>query len=241
MATTQGRPIDAAYLLTQLKNFDSQILNNKYNEKFQFATMPAASADYASKLVQYIGESNATYTKGFFYKAVKAADSDTYSWTAISQSAPEYSIKKLDAATDGFAASYSLTKDNVEVGTVIDIPKDFFVTDAFTAVVLEADKAEGGKFADNTKFAVGDTYIQLDVSLKDKTEPKPVYINVSELIDIYTAGDGIAIDTASNNKVSVKLAADGGLKFADLAAGETEKSIALNLETENIDFTTEWA
>lgn len=40
---------------------------------------------------------------------------------------PEYSMKKLDVATEGMSASYQLTKDGTAIGAVIDIPKDMVV------------------------------------------------------------------------------------------------------------------
>lgn len=47
---------------------------------FQFTTMPTASADYASKIVQYIGEATQNYIPGYFYQCDE--DAGTYSWVA---------------------------------------------------------------------------------------------------------------------------------------------------------------
>ena len=104
---------------------------------------------------------------------------------------------------------------------------------------MESDKAEGGKFVDKADFLVGDTYIELDVSLKDKSEPKPVYINTKGLVDIYEAGDGIVVD-ANTKKISAKLATNGGLKLGALEGSDTEKGVAIDFETTNIDFNTQW-
>lgn len=238
MSTPQGKAIDAAYLLAQFKGYDTNVASVKYNPMFQFASMPEASADNIGKYIQYIGATTSDYTNGYFYKSIAEAGAEgtTYKWEAVTQSAPTYSIKKLDnpSSTD-YAATYRLTKDEVEVGDEINIPKDFFVTDATSGTVTEADKAEGGKFYGNDKFAVGDAYLELQISLKDKSEPKFIYVNVSSLVDTYTAGDGIVVDE-STNKISAKLATEGGLKFADLVDGETEKGISLDFETVNIDF-----
>jgi hypothetical protein len=43
---------------------------------------------------------------------------------------PEYTIVKLSTATEGYLASYQLQKDNVGVGAVINIPKDYLVKSA---------------------------------------------------------------------------------------------------------------
>ena len=42
--------------------------DSKFQTIMQFATMPTASADYTNKLIQYTGETNASFTNGHFYK-----------------------------------------------------------------------------------------------------------------------------------------------------------------------------
>ena len=90
---------------------------------------------------------------------------------------PEYSMKKLDAATAGMSASYQLTKDGTGIGAVIDIPKDMMVksgsVQTYEAGSLPAGVAEPG------------TYIVL--VLNDATETK-LYINVGNLIEYVTSG-----------------------------------------------------
>lgn len=241
MATApSGKAIDAAYLLDQLKAYDTKVATVKYNEKFQLSTMPAASVDYLAKYYQYVGVTDATYTNGYFYTCV--LDGATYKWTKVQQAAPEYTIVKAKTPTStDYSATFRLTKDGVEIGEPIDIPKEFFVTDAKTDVVTAADKAPGGKFETDTRFKVGDTYIELDVSLKDKSEPKPVYINVTGLVDVYVAGDGIKVTAGTGNKViGAKLTTNGGLKFGALEGSDTEKGVAIDFETTNIDFDTMW-
>ena len=238
MATPSGKAIDAAYLLNQLKAYDTKVATVKYNEKFQVSTMPTADANYLGKYFQYVGVTDATYTNGYFYTCV--LEDSSYKWIKVQQAAPEYIIKKEDSPSgDDYSATYKLYKDNVAIGDEINIPKDFFVSDATTGVVIESDKAEGGKFADKAGFLVGDTYSELDVSLKDKSEPKPVYINTKGLVDIYEAGDGIVVD-ANTKKISAKLATNGGLKFGALEGSDTEKGVAIDFETTNIDFNTQW-
>ena len=90
---------------------------------------------------------------------------------------PEYSMKKLDAATAGMSASYQLTKDGTGIGAVIDIPKDMMVksgsVQTYEAGSLPAGVAEPG------------TYIVL--VLNDTAETK-LYINVGNLIEYVTSG-----------------------------------------------------
>ena len=238
MATPSGKAIDAAYLLNQLKAYDTKVATVKYNEKFQVSTMPIADVNYLGKYFQYVGVTDATYTNGYFYTCI--LEDSSYKWIKVQQAAPEYIIKKEDSPSgDDYSATYKLYKDNVAIGDEINIPKDFFVSDATTGIVIEADKQEGGKFVDKDNFSVGDTYIELDVSLKDKSEPKPVYINTKGLVDIYKAGDGITVE-ADTKKISAKLTANGGLKFGALEGSDTEKGVAIDFETTNIDFDTQW-
>ena len=90
---------------------------------------------------------------------------------------PEYSLKKLDAATAGMSASYQLTKDGTGIGAVIDIPKDMMVksgsVQTYEAGSLPAGVSEAG------------TYIVL--VLNDTAETK-LYINVGNLIEYVTSG-----------------------------------------------------
>ena len=238
MAIPSGKAIDAAYLLNQLKAYDTKVATVKYNEKFQVSTMPTADVNYLGKYFQYVGVTDDTYTNGYFYTCV--LEDSSYKWIKVQQAAPEYIIKKEDSPSgDDYSATYKLYKDNVAIGDEINIPKDFFVSDATTGIVIEADKQEGGKFVDKDNFSVGDTYIELDVSLKDKTEPKPVYINTKGLVDIYKAGDGITVE-ADTKKISAKLTTNGGLKFGALEGSDTEKGVAIDFETTNIDFDTQW-
>ena len=90
---------------------------------------------------------------------------------------PEYSLKKLDAATAGMSASYQLTKDGAGIGAVIDIPKDMMVksgsVQTYETGSLPAGVTEPG------------TYIVL--VLNDASETK-LYINVGNLIEYVTSG-----------------------------------------------------
>ena len=90
---------------------------------------------------------------------------------------PEYSLKKLDAATAGMSASYQLTKDGTGIGAIIDIPKDMMVksgsVQTYETGSLPAGVTEAG------------TYIVL--VLNDTAETK-LYINVGNLIEYVTSG-----------------------------------------------------
>ena len=129
---------------------------------------------------------------------------------------PEYSMKKLDAATEGMSASYQLTKDGNVVGAVIDIPKDMVVqsgsVQTFAAGELPAGVAEAG------------TYIVL--VLANATSDK-LYIKVDDLIEYVTSGSSegdmvfINIDPKTH-KVTATIT-DGSVTEAKLAKAVTDK------------------
>jgi hypothetical protein len=50
----------------------------------QYYTIPTASSTLEDKIIQYIGETDANYTNGYFYKCISdGAATPTYSWTVI--------------------------------------------------------------------------------------------------------------------------------------------------------------
>lgn len=103
---------------------------------------------------------------------------------------PVYDIVK-DTDSGDYAAIYHLTKDGTNTGAAINIPKDLFVKE--------------GKVVDNPAGQPAGKYIEL--TLQNQTEP--IYINVADLVDAYTPGNGITI--SATNVVSAKVVAANGL------------------------------
>ena len=103
---------------------------------------------------------------------------------------PVYDIVK-DADSGDYAAIYHLTKDGVNTGAAINIPKDLFVKE--------------GKIVDNPSGQPAGKYIEL--TLQNQTNP--IYINVADLVDAYTEGNGITI--SGTNEISAKVVAANGL------------------------------
>lgn len=118
---------------------------------------------------------------------------------------PEYTIVKLDTATAGYLASYQLQKDGTGVGPVINIPKDYLVKSAYVKTSTGASDPSG--FPSGTKYVdfVINTY---DTSSGSGTESH-IYLNVQDLMDVFTPGDGI--DISDSNVISVKVVAANGL------------------------------
>lgn len=136
--TTPGKAIDAAYLLEQLKAFDSQVLKIKYNAKFQFSAMPVPEEKYIDVYVQYIGADTPAYISGYFYKGVKETDEETgavtYKWEAVTQKAIAYTIEADDEESPDYAKVYHLCADGEPIeGSDINIPLDMVVSDGKVA------------------------------------------------------------------------------------------------------------
>lgn len=120
-------------------------------------------------------------------------------------SVPDYSVIET-TVTEGYSKTYSLTKDGVEVGVKINIPKDLVVNKGNVKVVATAGTPYEGA-------VVGDKY--LDIELNDPTQDH-IYIPVKELVDVYTAGDGIEISAdnviKSKNSNLINGSAEGSIK-----------------------------
>lgn len=120
-------------------------------------------------------------------------------------SVPDYSVIET-TVTEGYSKTYSLTKDGVEVGVKINIPKDLVVNKGNVKVVATAGTPYEGA-------VVGDKY--LDIELNDPTQDH-IYIPVKELVDVYTAGDGIEISAdnviKSKNSNLINGSAVGSIK-----------------------------
>ena len=107
-----------------------------------------------------------------------------------SNDVPEYSVIKATDTTD-YAAVYYLTKNGVNTGVAINIPKDLFV--------------ENGEIVTNPSGQPVGKYLKLVL----QNQAEPIYINVADLVDAYTSGIGISIST--NNEISIKIVVGNGL------------------------------
>lgn len=117
----------------------------------------------------------------------------------------EIDVVKKATANDGYIATYQVTVDGTAVGADINIPKDYLVKSADIKVVATADDPYTGA-------TVGDKYIDFVVNTVDGTDNEShIYLSVQDLVDEYTAGDGI--DISDTNVISIKLGTNAnGLK-----------------------------
>lgn len=123
---------------------------------------------------------------------------------------PAYSLVKDKAAADGDIATYHLTKDGVNEGVAINIPKDLVVS---SGSVVEL---EDGALPDGV--TVAGTYIKLVLA----NSAKPIYINVGSLIEYVTGGsdenDAIQINVSSDTHKVTASVKKGSLTKEMLAA-----------------------
>ena len=111
------------------------------------------------------------------------------------------------ATTGGYLKSYTFMQGGNPIG-VIDIPKDLVVT--------------SGEIVENPEGQPEGKYLKLTIA----NQAEPVYINVADLADVYTAGNGITI--SNTNEVAAKvveangLSVDGdGIKMAVASSAQT--------------------
>ena len=103
-------------------------------------------------------------------------------------------VEKKATANTGYAASYTIKANGVALSPDIDIPKDFLVKSATLETVTTANVPYQGA-------VVGDKYIDFVINAKDASETaEHIYLPVNDLVDVYTAGNGL---TESNNEFSV--------------------------------------
>lgn len=120
---------------------------------------------------------------------------------------PKYSLVKDTTAADGDIATYHLTKDGVNEGVAINIPKDLVVSsgsvETFTSGALPDGVTEAG------------TYIKLTLA----NSTKPLYINVSTLIEYVTGGSG------ENDAIQINVSSDTHKVTANVKNGSLTKQM----------------
>lgn len=106
-------------------------------------------------------------------------------------------VEQQATAESGYAATYVVKQGGSQVGVKINIPKDFLVKSATVETVTTADQPYAGA-------QPGDKYIDFVVNAVDASETaQHIYLPVNDLVDVYTAGNGL--DLSNTNQFSVKL------------------------------------
>jgi len=116
-------------------------------------------------------------------------------------------VEKQATSETGFAATYVVKQGGSQVGSKINIPKDFLVKSASMNTVSTADSPQEG-------FAVGDKYLDFVINTVEGDEtPQHIYINVKDLVDTYTADNSTL--TLTDGQFAVKA---GGIGTTQLAS-----------------------
>lgn len=137
--------------------------------------------------------------------------------------ASKVTVEKLEAAEEGYIASYVVKQNNTKVGATINIPKDYLVKNAELKTCTVADTPVAG-------YKVGDKYMDFTINtVEGSGNESHIYINVNELFDAYTSGSEVGdtvVVTVDNdtNKISADIT-DGTVARTKINA-DFEKNIA---------------
>lgn len=123
---------------------------------------------------------------------------------------PVYSLIKDETAAAGDIATYHLTKDGVNEGVAINIPKDLVVSSG-SVVELETGKIP----EDAPEGTTAGTYIKLVLA----NSAKPIYINVGSLIEYVTGGSG------ENDAIQINVSSDTHKVTASVKKGSLTKEM----------------
>lgn len=114
-------------------------------------------------------------------------------------------VEKKATANTGYAASYTVKANGVALSPDIDIPKDFLVKSATLETVATADVPYTGAVP-------GDKYIDFTINAVDASETaQHIYLPVNDLVDVYTAGNGLALSNSNEFSVVVDSSNANGL------------------------------
>lgn len=244
-----AKAIDKEYLLTQFRNFDDIVLENKYLQDGEadlnvietVKVNGTALTPDANKAVNVEAVTGVTMNGSSTGVTITSGVADL-----VIPAATQYKIARQASPDTGYFATYILQANTGAGGTYepvagdsINIPKDYVIRDASLNVVTAADKAAGGKFENDSNFLEGDKYIDLEVNTVDAQDPSTgathLYINLKDLTDVYTAGNGLALSNAGEFSVNAKanggLIADGTGLYVDFEPNDG---------TDDIDFENDW-
>ena len=121
--------------------------------------------------------------------------------------------EKQATAETGYASTYVIKANGVQVGDKINVAKDWVLSDVAKGNVTAEDKAAGGKFENDSDFAVGDRYVDMEFNVKagGAETSTHIYLNVQEFIDLYTPGNGLQEANAGEFSVKISSSSANGL------------------------------
>jgi len=105
-------------------------------------------------------------------------------------------VEQQATAETGYISTYVVKQGGLQVGSKINIPKDFLVKSASVGTSTAANSPQSG-------FAKGDKYLDFVINTKDSSgTDEHLYVNVKDLVDTYTADETTL--TLSNGQFSIK-------------------------------------
>jgi hypothetical protein len=158
----------------------------------------------------------------------------------IEQGTAESGYLKTYIFAIGVSQESEVTQDNL-IGKV-NIPKDFLVTGVKRVTVIAGTGADEGKWmithengaavtpyeAPSSINAAG-IWALFTINVKSgSATDEYLAVNLSELIDVYTGGDGIDV---SNNVITIDLDPAGGLQLTGSTTGA--KKVAIKIDSAN--------
>ena len=208
-----------------LKASDKTQLEGKIADE---ATQRKADDDTLSAAIDaitadYLKASDKTELEGKIAAETEARENaDTALETKLS-----VTVEKQGTAESGYLATYVVKQNGSQVGSKINIPKDFVVKNASVKTCAEKDKPVSG-------LNVGDKYIDLEINTVDQTESSThIYLPIKDMVDAYAGATTttVKVEIGSDNSISAsildgsvsysKLSSDVTSKFADLEAADT--------------------
>ena len=208
-----------------LKASDKSELEGKIADE---ATQRKADDDTLSAAIDaitadYLKASDKTELEGKITAEAEARENaDTALETKLS-----VTVEKQGTAESGYLATYVVKQNGSQVGSKINIPKDFVVKNASVKTCAEKDKPVSG-------LNVGDKYIDLEINTVDQTESSThIYLPIKDMVDAYAGATTttVKVEIGSDNSISAsildgsvsysKLSSDVTSKFADLEAADT--------------------
>lgn len=154
----------------------------------------ASTTDVATAKSEVIGDATANgNTLGKIEDRVETLETST-----------NVTVEKLQTAESGYFASYVVKQNNAQVGATINIPKDFLVKSGSVRAATAED------VANDSTLTVGDKLLDFVVNtIEGDGTASHIIIPVSDLVDVYTGSNGVAVDSSNNITAVVDSAANG--------------------------------
>ena len=142
-------------------------------------------------------------------------------------------VEKKQTAEEGFAATYIIKQNEKQVGSSINIPKDFLVKSGTVKTVTTINQPVNG-------YKVGQKYLDFVVNTASNDgQESHIYILVEDLVDVYTGstGDQIAVVVGNDNTISASLTktvndslekANSALQKANIKEGTADGTISVS-------------